>query len=52
MLKVKTRQELANELGVSYHTLRRRIKDHSLNISPRKYLSPKEQKLIIEIFHA
>jgi len=49
MNKLKTRQEIANELGVSTKTLNRRIKEAALNISPG-LLTHREQQLILALF--
>lgn len=43
-----TRQELARELGISYHTLRRRLVESNLRIPSRKYLKPYEQQAILD----
>ncbi|HMQ61146.1 MAG TPA: helix-turn-helix domain-containing protein [Flavilitoribacter sp.] len=40
-LNVKTREELAHELGISYSTLWRRLKENNL-LYPRRLLSPKD----------
>lgn len=45
--RLKTRQELAQELGISYHTLLRRIKEGNLKVTVRKYLTPKDQETIL-----
>ena len=44
----KTRQEMANELGICAKTLRRKIKSSGLNISPG-LLNLKEQKMIYNL---
>ncbi len=49
MDKLKTRQEVANELGISAKTLNRRIKDATLTISSG-LLTIKEQKMILALF--
>lgn len=49
-IKNKTRQELAHELGISYHTLRRRIIEGNLKVSARRYLTATEQKIILDYF--
>jgi predicted site-specific integrase-resolvase len=49
MSKAKTRQEIANELGISTKILRRWIKDNQLFI-PAGILSEKYQKLIYATF--
>jgi len=49
MDKLKTRQEVANELGISAKTLNRRIKDVTLSISSG-LLTIKEQKMILALF--
>lgn len=46
---LKTRQELANELGISYKTLFRKIQQAKLHISPG-LLTLKEQIQIIMLF--
>lgn len=46
--QLMTRQELARELGISYHTLRRRLVESDLRISSRKYLKPSEQQAILD----
>lgn len=49
MNKLKTRQEIANELGISAKTLNRRIKEAALHISSG-LLTIKEQELIFALF--
>jgi DNA-binding transcriptional regulator LsrR (DeoR family) len=49
MTKLKTRQEIANELGISTKTLNRRIKEAALNISSG-LLTIHEQQLILSLF--
>jgi hypothetical protein len=46
----KTRAQMASELGISYQTLRRLIKEKNLPISSHKLLSPTEQELIRKAF--
>ncbi len=47
---LKTRDEIAQELGVSTKTIYRRLKDRRLTISRNKYLSAKEQETIYTAF--
>lgn len=47
MEKFKTRHELASELGMSYSTFWRKIKQYGIKVS-KGLLSPYEQKNIIE----
>jgi transcriptional regulator with XRE-family HTH domain len=49
MTKVKSRKEMASELGISTKTLSRWIKKHQLDI-PSGLLLEKHQKLILDIF--
>ncbi len=49
MNKLKTRQEIAIELGISAKTLNRRIKEAALNISSG-LLTISEQQLILSLF--
>ena len=45
-LTYKTRRQIADELGLSYATLRRRIRSKKIPISKGKLLTPEEQRLI------
>jgi len=47
--KVKTRQEIADEYGVSTKTLSRWLKKKNLDISSG-FVTPKEQNQIYEVF--
>lgn len=49
MLKLKTRQEIALELGVSPRTLSRRIKEAAIQVSSG-LLTMKDQELIRALF--
>lgn len=42
----RTRQQLAQQLGISCRTLTRTIQRLQLNIPPRRLLSPEDQKKI------
>ncbi len=42
----KTRQEIAHDMGISYSSLRRRIRDKCPDIPVRKLLSPSEAKQV------
>jgi DNA-directed RNA polymerase specialized sigma54-like protein len=48
-LKVKTRQEMADELGMHRTTLNRKLKDACIYL-PNGLISPKDQKVIYEHF--
>jgi len=45
-LAPKTRQEIAHDMGISYSSLRRRIREECPDIPRRKLLSPLEVKQI------
>lgn len=45
MEKYKTRQEIAIEMGISYSSLRRKIKEKYNNL-PKGLLSPRDQNAI------
>ena len=51
MNKAKTRQQVANELGISVSTLNRWIKKHKLQL-PAGLLCEKYQKIIYDTFGA
>jgi carbamoylphosphate synthase small subunit len=44
-----TKQQVADTYGISTKTLTRHLKDNGINIG-RKLISPKEQKIIRELF--
>ena len=48
MSKLKTRQEIANELGISTRTLKRRISESGIKISSG-LLSVRDQELILNL---
>lgn len=50
MEKVKSRQEMANIIGISTKTLQRRIKEAGLKIS-KGLLTINDQKAILELFY-
>lgn len=49
MKKVKTRQEIAEEYGISRRTLQRWLKKQNINL-PNGLLTPKEQEVIYQLF--
>ncbi|MEA5256556.1 hypothetical protein VB264_02100 [Arcicella aquatica] len=46
-----TRQQLAEQLGISTKTLTRFIQKEGINISPRSLLKPKLASFIFQKFH-
>jgi DNA invertase Pin-like site-specific DNA recombinase len=46
-IKAKTRQEIADLLGISTDTLRRRIKENGI-VLPHGLVSPQQQKLVFD----
>ncbi len=47
--KTKTRQQIAEEYGITPRTLRRWIKKNNINL-PKRLICPQEQKKIYEAF--
>ncbi|MEO1515855.1 MAG: helix-turn-helix domain-containing protein [Bacteroidota bacterium] len=47
--KFKTRQQIADEYGISPRTLRRWLKTYNINL-PRRLVSPKDQLVIYSVF--
>ena len=47
--KVKTRQQIANEYGISPRTLRRWLKNQKIQL-PNRLICPKEQLIIYQCF--
>ena len=48
-IQVKTRQQIANEYGISTRTLRRWLTQNDITL-PSRLLGPKEQELIYQTF--
>ncbi|MEM9918268.1 MAG: helix-turn-helix domain-containing protein [Bacteroidota bacterium] len=47
--KVKTRQQIADEYGISPRTLRRWLKKYNIEL-PNRLISPKDQQVIYDLF--
>ena len=48
-LKTKTRQQIAQEYGITARTLRRWLKQNKIKL-PKRLICPNEQKLIYKTF--